>query len=118
MVRKEGQVFKFAQVVQTFDLGDQIEAEVEPAEVDQRVKSLDLRNDIVVQLQFGQVLHPHQVVNFHDVYIQIWILSVTLSMGRKKGGIKRDLLLYERERWVSSQMGFSSSSKMEFSLLY
>lgn len=52
MVRVQAQVGDLRAFVQVFDCLDRVEAQVQPLQVDEGLKSFDLHDDVVVQLQF------------------------------------------------------------------
>ena len=47
-VLEKGEVFELAKVLQSLDLIDLIEAQVEPFELDEGLKALNLRDDVVI----------------------------------------------------------------------
>ena len=67
MVRVERKILEEDQVLQPLNLLDQIEAEVEPAQLGQGLETLDLRDDVVVELQLDELIHTKQVVNVDDI---------------------------------------------------
>ena len=67
-VLKERQVLQKAQFFKSLNLLDHVKAEVQPFELRKALQALDPRDDVVIKLEFDEISHTHQVVNFDNVY--------------------------------------------------
>lgn len=57
-----------AKSLETLNLLDQVEAEVEPPKLGQALEALDSRDNVVVELELDKSLDADKVVDFDDVY--------------------------------------------------
>ena len=76
LVIEEGKVLKLSEGFQALDLLNHVEAEVKPLQLGEVFEAADLGDDVVVKLEFGQVVHALQVTNRDDVYTNMKFMSV------------------------------------------
>ena len=56
-VIEKTQISELGQIIQVFNLFDEVEAEIEPLQVNEMVQILNLGYNVVVQLQLNELVH-------------------------------------------------------------